>query len=90
MKNATFDNSEENQKDSFLEFHNTYNKYAIKFRPYMKEFLQSVLPHYEIYIYTMAVFDYAKSICDYLKETYKDILVDYPKIFGYDRIISRD
>lgn len=62
----------------------------IKFRPYMKEFLQTVLPHYEIYIFTMALFDYAKSICYHLKNEYKDILVDYPKTFGEDRIISRE
>ncbi|KAL4499190.1 hypothetical protein ABPG72_006776 [Tetrahymena utriculariae] len=90
MKNALFDNAEGIQKDSFKEFYNRYNKYVIKFRPYMKEFLQTVLPHYEIYIFTMAMLDYAKCVCDYLKETYKDILDDYPMTFNYDRIISRE
>ncbi|KAL4454715.1 hypothetical protein ABPG74_021920 [Tetrahymena malaccensis] len=90
MRNALFDNADGIQKDSFKEFHNKYNKYVIKFRPYMKEFLQTVLPHYEIYIFTMAMLDYAKCVCDYLKETYKDILDEYPMTFNYDRIISRE
>ncbi|EAR97854.1 NLI interacting factor-like phosphatase (macronuclear) [Tetrahymena thermophila SB210] len=90
IKNALFDNADGIQQDSFKEFHNRYSKYVIKFRPYMKEFLQTVLPHYEIYIFTMAMLDYAKCVCDYLKQTYKDILDDYPMTFNYDRIISRE
>jgi len=55
--------------------------YYIKLRPGLKEFLQTILQHYELHIYTMATRAYAKEISNIIDPDHK--------LFA-DRILSRD
>ena len=64
-------------------------KTVMKLRPYLKEFLEAIIPHYEVFVYTKGTRLYAEMVCLAIRERFKNIL-EGTKNFLSSRIISRD
>ena len=58
----------------------------------MREFLEKVLPRFDIYIYTKGTREYAEKICEHFRVVYGDLLTspEYDEFFTPKRIISRN
>jgi FCP1-like phosphatase family protein len=59
-------------------------KLVIKFRPYLKQFLQNIKDKYDIYIYTYGTKSYAIEIIKYLNTTFGETY------FNIDKLVARE
>ena len=69
-------------------------RYEIKCRPFLKEFMLGVLPHFQVYFYTAGNRDYGKLIQKIIKDIIgsvtKDLESAMTQTFKDHRLISRD
>lgn len=57
----------------------------------MQQFLEEVLEHFDIYVFTKATKNYAIEVCNYLKWRFPDLNKKYPtSFFNVDRIIAME
>jgi FCP1-like phosphatase family protein len=65
-----------------LKSHPIKQKIFIKFRPYLKEFLEGIKDLYDIYIYTQGTVEYAEAIIDYINYTLEYNYFSKQKLVG--------
>ncbi|CAD8110908.1 unnamed protein product [Paramecium sonneborni] len=80
-----------NIKEHFLEMScDQQSKFIIKLRPYFEQFFLTLIPLFDIFIYTKASKSYADFILNFISNRLNEIIPEHKPFFPPQRVLSRE
>ncbi|CAD8168882.1 unnamed protein product [Paramecium pentaurelia] len=80
-----------NIKEHFLEMAcDQQSKFIIKLRPYFEQFFLTLIPLFDIFIYTKASKSYADFILNFISNRLNEVIPEHKPFFPPQRVLSRE